>query len=271
MKAVLKRALTGTVVVAVILSALCLHPLLYAALFELLVAVALWETYKLLGHRRLLALNILGGLSLFAGTLMLRYVGGDEEIWCLPYILYLLAVFIWGLSVNNAALAVQSWALSFLPQCYVALPLALLNFMVFPAPGVFDARYGVALFAFIWMNDTAAYLCGSAVGKHRMAKRLSPRKTWEGFGGGLLAAMAASQLFALYDNTISGLHWLNLSVVTVVFAVLGDLTESLLKRTAGVKDSGRLLPGHGGLLDRMDSALLAIPAFFIYLRLFIQN
>ena len=115
------------------------------------------------------------------------------------------------------------------------------------------------------------YLFGSLFGKHRLFERISPKKSWEGFVGGLLFALLASQAFAYLLPTYSAAQWLGLAVVVVVFGTWGDLIESLLKRQLGIKDSGHVLPGHGGMLDRFDSVLLAIPAAYIYIELFIRN
>ena len=109
------------------------------------------------------------------------------------------------------------------------------------------------------------------MGKHRLFERISPKKSWEGFGGGLLFALLASQVFAYLLPSYSALQWIGLAIVVVVFGTWGDLIESLLKRQLGIKDSGHMLPGHGGMLDRFDSVLLAIPAAYIYIELFIRN
>ena len=130
----------------------------------------------------------------------------------------------------------------------------------------------LSLFIFIWCSDTGAYLIGSAIGKHRLFPSISPKKSWEGSIGGACVAIIASQVIATFSKDLNAdseivnrLLWAGFAVVVVIFGTWGDLVESRLKRKLGVKDSGNILPGHGGWLDRFDSALMAIPAALIYL------
>jgi phosphatidate cytidylyltransferase len=121
------------------------------------------------------------------------------------------------------------------------------------------------------VNDTFAYLTGVTFGKHRLFERISPKKSWEGFVGGGLAALLSGYVFSLIIPEISLIQWLIFSEITVVFGTFGDLIESLIKRTVHVKDSGNIIPGHGGLLDRFDSMLLAAPSVFIFLWFLFQQ
>ena len=128
------------------------------------------------------------------------------------------------------------------------------------------------MFVFLWINDAGAYICGSLLGKHKLFPRISPGKSWEGsIGGGILVMLVAASIpyilkhFSLSTPHFSPLQWAGLGLVIVVFGTWGDLIESLFKRTLGIKDSGNVLPGHGGMLDRFDSSLLAIPAAVVYI------
>lgn len=129
----------------------------------------------------------------------------------------------------------------------------------------------LSVFVFLWINDTGAYCTGSLIGRHKLFPRISPGKTWEGSVGGGLLVVAVAAVIGYWDNRLMGMagtsvvEWMGLGLVIVVFGTWGDLVESLFKRTLGVKDSGRMLPGHGGMLDRFDSSLMAIPAAVIYL------
>jgi phosphatidate cytidylyltransferase len=160
----------------------------------------------------------------------------------------------------------------FLGQCYIALPVSVLNLIAFSgiAEGtpVYNPLLILSLFIFIWVNDTGAYLVGILIGKHRLFERISPKKSWEGFFGGLLLTLAISLVFACFDKEVPWYHWTALSFVVVIFGTWGDLIESLIKRTLEVKDSGQSLPGHGGFLDRFDSLLLAVYAMLFYVQLF---
>ena len=151
-----------------------------------------------------------------------------------------------------------NWAFSMMSQLYVALPFALLNVLAFHNdPAASSVSYNpilpLSIFVFIWLSDTGAYCVGSLIGKHRLFERISPKKSWEGSIGGAVFSIASSG------------QWAGLAVVVVIFGTWGDLTESLMKRQLGIKDSGNILPGHGGMLDRFDSALMAIPAAVCYL------
>ena len=128
------------------------------------------------------------------------------------------------------------------------------------------------MFVFLWMNDTGAYLCGSLLGKHKLFPRISPGKSWEGsIGGGILVMAIAvliwylTEQYGVNELSLNAFEWVGLGLTVVIFGTWGDLIESLLKRTLGIKDSGTILPGHGGMLDRFDSSLLAIPAAVVYL------
>lgn len=125
----------------------------------------------------------------------------------------------------------------------------------------------VAFFLLIWANDTGAYLVGSAIGKHKLMEKISPKKTIEGSLGGLFLTLIGAYVVSLFATQISILDWFVIAVIVVIFGSLGDLFESLLKRKAEVKDSGKIIPGHGGILDRLDSILFAAPVVLIYLML----
>lgn len=188
----------------------------------------------------------------------------------LTYLIYLAARPIVQLYVSPEKSPTASWAYSILGQIYIVLPLALLGVWGYSAE--YQQLYGhpeyllMAFFVFIWINDTGAYVVGSTLGRHRLFERISPKKSWEGFFGGLIfCIILAACLNCIIPGILTTAQWIVMGVLTSIFSTWGDLCESLLKRTAGVKDSGKILPGHGGILDRFDSELLASPVIFIYL------
>ena len=173
---------------------------------------------------------------------------------------------------NQKTEPLKNLAYTVLGQFYITIPFSLLSLLAcLPLDG--DTSYKwvpvIAIFIFIWMNDSGAYLVGSQLGKRRLFERISPKKSWEGFWGGLVFAVLSSALFGYLVPVLSIPIWMGLALTVSVAGVFGDLTESMMKRILGVKDSGNILPGHGGMLDRFDAILFAIPAAIIYLSLFI--
>jgi phosphatidate cytidylyltransferase len=132
--------------------------------------------------------------------------------------------------------------------------------------GAYSYHYPLAFLLLLWSSDTGAYLFGVKLGKHRLFERHSPKKTWEGFAGGMFTSLFAAFVISIYFDDLSLIKWLGMAVIIVTAGTLGDLSESMLKRSLSTKDSGSMLPGHGGLLDRFDGLLLAAPLVFVYLQ-----
>lgn len=277
MKNLIIRALTGIIFVVVLISAICIHPIFFLILFCIITGLTLWEFGGLVKHYENANLqrtvNMLGGVYLFIATFV--YANGltDGKIF-LPYLLFIMLTMIAEL-YYKAPNPINNWAFTLFAQIYCAGSFSMLNFIGAEpgTPGVmsYTPLFIMAIFIFVWLDDTGAYLVGSLIGKHKLFERISPKKSWEGFFGGLILALASSQAFAWFAPEINRMNWLGLAATVVLFGTWGDLIESLLKRTLGVKDSGNVLPGHGGMLDRFDSVMLAVPASYIYIELFIRN
>lgn len=277
MKNLIIRALTGIIFVVVLISAIYIHPIFFLILFCIITGLTLWEFGGLVKHYENANLqrtvNVLGGVYLFIATFV--YANGltDGKIF-LPYLLFIILTMIAEL-YYKAPNPINNWAFTLFAQVYCAGSFSILNFIGAEpgTPGVmsYTPLFIMAIFIFVWLDDTGAYLVGSLIGKHKLFERISPKKSWEGFFGGLILALASSQAFAWFAPEINRMNWLGLAATVVLFGTWGDLIESLLKRTLGVKDSGNVLPGHGGMLDRFDSVMLAVPASYIYIELFIRN
>jgi len=277
LKNLIIRALTGIIFVVVLVSAICIHPIFFLILFCIITGLTLWEFGGLVKHYENANLqrtvNVLGGVYLFIATFV--YANGltDGKIF-LPYLLFIMLTMIAEL-YYKAPNPINNWAFTLFAQVYCAGSFSILNFIGAEpgTPGVmsYTPLFIMAIFIFVWLDDTGAYLVGSLIGKHKLFERISPKKSWEGFFGGLILSLASSQAFAWFAPEINRMNWLGLAATVVLFGTWGDLIESLLKRTLGVKDSGNVLPGHGGMLDRFDSVMLAVPASYIYIELFIRN
>jgi phosphatidate cytidylyltransferase len=266
-KNLLLRSLSGLIYAAIILAGIGFGGWSFVVVFGSIVVLCLCEFYQLINRRPSVsvrpAVNCLAGAYFFVVTFFcVRAETFYFEVY-LPYVLYILYVLIIELYLKRPD-PLQNWAFAFLGQLYIVFPLSTLSALSTIGLGTgVQTDFPVlllALFVFIWMNDTGAYLVGITCGKHRLFERISPKKSWEGFIGGAVFAILFSLIFAHYVADIPTTHWICMAIVTVVFATWGDLVESLLKRSLGVKDSGRMIPGHGGILDRFDSALLAAPA-----------
>ena len=277
MKNLIIRALTGIIFVVVLISAIYIHPIFFLILFCIITGLTLWEFGGLVKHYENANLqrtvNVLGGVYLFIATFV--YANGltDGKIF-LPYLLFIMLTMIAEL-YYKAPNPINNWAFTLFAQVYCAGSFSILNFIGAEpgTPGVmsYTPLFIMAIFIFVWLDDTGAYLVGSLIGKHKLFERISPKKSWEVFFGGLILSLASSQAFAWFAPEINRMNWLGLAATVVLFGTWGDLIESLLKRTLGVKDSGNALPGHGGMLDRFDSVMLAVPASYIYIELFIRN
>lgn len=245
----------------------------YLLIFSLITGLALYEFYGLISKTKNAdlnkTLNTFGGLLLFIGGYFFFSSPDKQMITLVPYGIFILSLFISELFLKGTN-PIQSLAYAVLGQIYLAIPLSLLSYLAFGydvANNTYHYAFLLALFVFIWANDSFAYLTGSLFGKHRMFERISPKKSWEGFVGGALFTIAASVLFANFFTQLPVWGWIGFAIILIIFGTLGDLVESLFKRTLNVKDSGNLLPGHGGILDRIDSVIFSIPALFIYIEI----
>ena len=285
MRNLIIRTLTGAVYVLLLVGCTIYSPVSAFFFFAVVTAATLWEFGTLMnthvGAKMPRPINAMAGVVLVAGVWLSAIASPQTAQMFSLYGLLLLYIIISSLYRHNQK-PLQDWALCFASQLYIALPFALLPLLSI----VYDEKtssmtynwiYPLALFIFLWVNDTFAYLCGSMLHNYIPAKlfpRVSPKKSWIGsIGGGLFTLLAAVIIWWLDNGQCSMdngqwsmplLRWFGFALVIVFFGTWGDLVESLIKRQLGIKDSGNVLPGHGGMLDRFDSALLTIPASVIY-------
>lgn len=269
----IQRAVTGVLFVIVLVGCIIYSPLSFGILFTIISALSVHEFAQLVSKSSEVSINktitALGGAYLFLALMSFCTQQSVGARVFLPYLGLLLYMMITELYLKKKN-PTGNWAYSMLSQLYVALPFALLNVLAFQnSPETSSVTYNpilpLSIFVFIWLSDTGAYCVGSLIGKHRLFERISPKKSWEGSIGGGIFSIASSLGFAHFFPFMPGWQWVGLAIVVVIFGTWGDLTESLMKRQLGIKDSGNILPGHGGMLDRFDSALMAIPAAVVYL------
>ena len=269
----IQRAVTGVLFVIVLVGCILYSPLSFGILFTIISVLSVHEFAQLVSKSSEVSINktitALGGAYLFLALMSFCTQQSVGARVFLPYLGLLLYMMITELYLKKKN-PTGNWAYSMLSQLYVALPFALLNVLAFQnSPETGSVTYNpilpLSIFVFIWLSDTGAYCVGSLIGKHRLFERISPKKSWEGSIGGGIFSIASSLGFAHFFPLMPGWQWVGLAIVVVIFGTWGDLTESLMKRQLGIKDSGNILPGHGGMLDRFDSALMAIPAAVVYL------
>lgn len=271
MKNIVTRSLSGIVYVAVIVAATLAGGWWFYALTLALVITGLTEYHSLTAHRLsarqpalILAIDYLSALVIWAlvplDTLTERRLALIAII-CLAIFVLTLVRFCCSV-IYDGKWSLEELLSSVTGVIYVSVPLSMLNLL---SSMIIDGKTIVMLmFIMIWLNDTGAYCIGSMFGRHRLCERLSPKKSWEGFWGGMAFAVLAGVVYALIYDHNDVLTWALCGVVVSALATVGDLFESMLKRRAGVKDSGHLIPGHGGILDRIDSLLFVAPGMVLF-------
>ena len=278
MKNLMVRTLSGLVLVAVFVGAVVGSQWSFGALLLLILVGGQTEFYKLaretgLSPQRWMGLAV--GVLLFALNFIVfrqfsRSVtdeAGGAVLYLLLYIGLLLPTLFVCELFRRSATPLANLGATLLGVLYVAVPLSLLLYVpVLAGDGVWRPETVLCYIFIIWANDVFAYLVGMTFGRHRLCERLSPKKSWEGFFGGLAGAVATG-LAAAYALDANYWVWGGLALVASLSGVAGDLVESMFKREAGVKDSGQVIPGHGGVLDRFDALLLSAPYVFLYLLL----
>ncbi|MBE6258260.1 MAG: phosphatidate cytidylyltransferase [Prevotella sp.] len=270
------RTITAVFFVAAIVSCF-LRAEAMIFLFALVTGLTIWEFTGLVNDRENVSVNrmicTVAGVYFFLA--MAGYNSGITPAGVfVPYLITIVYLMVAELYLKQPD-PVNDWAYTMMSQLYIALPFSMINVLAFRSVGS-DITYTylipLSVFFFLWVNDAGAYICGSLLGKHKLFPRISPGKSWEGsIGGGILVMIVAvilwhlSEQYHVNDLQLSALEWAGLGLVVVIFGTWGDLVESLFKRTLGIKDSGHILPGHGGMLDRFDSTLMAFPSAVVYL------
>ena len=276
MKNFIIRTITAVFFVAAIVTCF-LRPEAMVLLFALVTGMTVWEFCTLVSDRPGVQVNrfISSVAAVYLFFAMAGYNSGlTPPTVFIPYLVSIIYLMVAELYLK-AEDPVNNWAYTLMSQLYIALPFSLLNVLAFRSTGsgiMYSYLAPLSVFVFLWINDAGAYICGSLLGRHKLFPRISPGKSWEGsIGGGLLVVAASigvwylTEQYGVNDLGLQAWEWAGLGLVIVIFGTWGDLVESQLKRTLHIKDSGNILPGHGGMLDRFDSTLMAVPASVVYL------
>ncbi len=262
------RAITGFFFAAVLLAAVLTGFYTFSAFFIMLSLAALYEFYRMLKGVEGIKPDRVSGILLGAAVMVLVLLtasGNAPFSWLIMVVPFLSVVFLSEL-YRHTSRPFHHIAFTLLGVLYVIVPFSFFSALGF-LTGVYTYIFPLGFLLLLWASDTGAYLAGRSFGRRKLFERHSPKKTWEGFFGGLLLSLITAWILSRYFPVLAGWQWASVSALIVVFGTFGDLTESMLKRSLGVKDSGTILPGHGGLLDRFDGLLLAAPLVYLFLKL----
>lgn len=273
-KNLITRAGAGIIYILIVLGGIIGGKYPFIIVFGSFVGLSLYEFFRMVekdtSHAISKFFNIFFGviiiISVFLFLEKITLIALPLALLSYLLILFASAVFIHRNDILHAIIY------SIFGQIYITLPMGFLLLIAYLHNfGIsnYHPAFVIALFVYIWVNDTAAYFFGSLFGKHKLMERISPKKSVEGFIGGIVFTFLSSFVFDFYYPEYGIWFWVGFGVTASLFGTLGDLFESLIKRTYNVKDTGNIIPGHGGMLDRIDSLLIAIPAVFLYLVIFV--
>jgi len=266
----IKRTFTGTAFVIIMLGTIIISQITLILLLLLVGSFALYEYFSIFKNRGFKPFTYLGIIT-GASVLILIFLERENMIaqkYLALVLLPVMGMFFSFFFVNRTD-TVVSILVTISGFVYIILPLSLIPFIT--QNGLtenYDPQLLLGTLFIIWTYDTGAYISGILFGKHKMIPRLSPKKSWEGLAGGSIFAVFVSFVISRYFLLLNTADWMILGLIIIAAATAGDLFESLIKREAGIKDSGNILPGHGGMLDRFDSVFFAIPFVFLYIHLF---
>jgi phosphatidate cytidylyltransferase len=274
-----RRTITGAFIVIFVLGGLWLHPVTFFLVGAVILAGTQKEYYTMVrstGVKPQVITGIITGfLVYFISTLVaIRIIPRESYLVMIPIMSTIMVVEIY----RKNEKPFDSLAHTFFSILYTAIPVSMFPYSAFGRTGLqplfsisnleFSPGMLMGFFLLLWANDTGAYLFGSAFGKHRLMERISPKKSWEGFFGGLTVTLIVSRLLSNFLGVVDVKGWIYIALIVTIAGTFGDLIESMLKRSVGFKDSGTIMPGHGGFLDRFDSVVIAFPLVYLYIALF---
>lgn len=273
------RTLTGAWIVLFVMGAFWLHPVTFFFGGLIMMVGTQIEYYRMIrmtGIRPQVATGIITGVTSFTISTLVaaQIVPGRLFLLLIPMLSVVMIIELY----RKTEKPFDSLAHTYFSILYTVVPFSMMPFSAFYREGMgsiidqnliqYSPGIIVGFFILLWTNDSAAYLTGITIGRHKLFERLSPKKTWEGFFGGLLIAAAVGYLISGWLGVVDKWGWVVIAVIISVAGTYGDLIESMFKRSIGVKDSGKILPGHGGFLDRFDSLVISFPMVYLYIAVF---
>lgn len=266
------RAITGFFFVIVMLGSFFAGPIVFSIFYGMLAVVCLQEFYGLLkksGQRPNIATGLINGAYTYAAFAALFHWDVYPQAATVHKLVFLLvpamlAIFVQEL-YRETDKPFQNIAYTFVGIVFTILPFTFFHALGFVTNTGFSAHIPMGFLLMLWANDTGAYLVGRQFGRTKLFERHSPKKTWEGFIGGIFISAGVGFILSMYFKELTWKQWVTTAIVISIVGTLGDLVESMFKRSINIKDSGGILPGHGGLLDRFDGLLLSAPLVFTYL------
>jgi phosphatidate cytidylyltransferase len=273
-----RRTLTGAWIVIFVMGGFWLHPFSFILTGLILLIGTQYEYYLMIkntGVRPQMIPGLITGITAYAISTLIAsgVIPRKSFLVLIPMMLLIMVIELY----RKQDKPFDSLAHTLFSALYTAMPFSLFPFAAFSRTGlnsilphnniIFSPGIIIGFFILIWANDTGAYLIGMLFGRHKLMERISPKKTWEGFIGGLIIASVAAWFLSDWLGVVDKIHWVIISLIISVAGTYGDLVESMLKRSTGVKDSGTIMPGHGGFLDRFDSAILSFPLVYLFISL----
>jgi phosphatidate cytidylyltransferase len=273
-----RRTLTGAWIVIFVMGGFWLHPFSFILTGLILLIGIQYEYYLMIrntGVRPQILPGIITGITAYAISTLIAsgVIPRKSFLVLIPMMLLIMVIELY----RKQDKPFDSLAHTLFSVLYSAIPFSMFPFAAFSRTGlnsilphnniIFSPGIIIGFFILIWANDTGAYLTGMLFGRHKLMERISPKKTWEGFIGGLIIASVAAWFLSDWLGVVDKIHWVIISLIISVAGTYGDLVESMLKRSTGVKDSGTIMPGHGGFLDRFDSAILSFPLVYLFISL----
>jgi phosphatidate cytidylyltransferase len=274
-----RRTLTGAWIVIFVLGGFWLHPITFFLTGLVILIGTQYEYYLMIrntGVRPQMVPGILTGSLLYVVSTLVAsgVIPKNSFLLLIPVMLIMIISELY----RKQEKPFDSLAHTFFSVLYTAIPFSMFPFLAFSRTGLdsllphasitFSPGLIIGFFLLLWANDTGAYLTGISFGHHRLMERISPKKSWEGFAGGVILASLVAWLLSDWLGIVDTIHWVIIAIIISIAGTYGDLVESMLKRSIGVKDSGTIMPGHGGFLDRFDSAIISFPLIFLFISLF---